>query len=118
MTAMAASRLQYPPEEFTVRLRNRLPLNVCFTFTSEQLEALRRVFGDRFDSEHDLDIRGRIFLPWSNYYLVLLVGRDRRKDLRRATTLHAKRTVKDTLLLGLSITVVAAGIGLLLMKLL
>ena len=110
MTAMTASRLHYPPEEFTVRLRQRIPMNVCFTFSSEQLEALRRVFGDRFDGEHDLDLRGRLHLPWSRYYIVLQAGRDRRQDLRRSVASSGKRTAIDSVLCALSITGVAAGI--------
>ncbi len=114
---MAASRLHYPPEEFTVRLRQRIPVNVCFTFTSEQLEALRRVFGDRFDGEHDLDMRGRLYLPWSRYYIVLQAGRDRRRDLRRSAASNVRRTAIDSVLCVLSITGVAASIAWLAMNL-
>jgi hypothetical protein len=109
MTAMAACRLNCPPEEFTVRLRQRIPMNVCFTFTSEQLDALRRVFGDRFDGEHSVDMRGRLYLPWSRYYIVLQAGRDRRTDLRRNGVSQVRRTAIDSILCGLSITGLAAG---------
>ena len=80
---MVAARLDCPAEEFTLRLRERLPMNICFTFTSDQLEALRRVFGDRLDGRHSVDMRGRLHLPWSPYYVVLQAGRDRRRNLRR-----------------------------------
>ncbi|MGA3398572.1 MAG: hypothetical protein ABSC95_05075 [Acetobacteraceae bacterium] len=106
---MAASRVHCPPEEFTFRLRERIPMNVCFTFTSEQLDALRRVFGDRLDGEHTVDMRGRLYLPWSRYYIVLQAGRDRRTDLRRNVASYVGRTTRDSLLCGLSITGLAAG---------
>jgi hypothetical protein len=106
---MTASRINYPPEEFTVRLRQRIPMNVCFTFTSEQLEALRRVFGDRFDGRHTIDIRHRLYLPWSRYYIVLQAGRDRRRDLRRTGGSQLGRTAIDSILCALSITGLAAG---------
>jgi hypothetical protein len=109
MTSMPASRLYYPPEEFTVRLRERIPLNVCFTFTSEQLEALRRVFGDRFDGEHKVDVRGRLHLPWTRYYIVLQAGRDRRKALRRDGAVTRRRTAIDTALCALTIAGLTVG---------
>jgi hypothetical protein len=92
-------------------------MNVCFTFTSEQLDALRRVFGDRFDGEHDLDMRGRLHLPWSRYYIVLQAGRDRRTELRRDGGSHARRTAIDSLVCGLSITGLVAGVVWLAMNL-
>ena len=107
---MAASRLASPPEEFTARLRQRIPMNVCFTFTSEQLDALRRIFGDRFDGEHELDLRGRLHLPWTRYYIVLQAGRDRRTDLRRDGASHAGRTALDTALCVLSLAGLSAGL--------
>lgn len=106
---MAASRLNYPPEEFTVRLRERIPMNVCFTFTSEQLDALRRVFGDRFDGEHDVDMRGRLHLPWTRYYIVLQAGRDRRRDLRRDGALSKRRIAIDTALCAMAVAGLTAG---------
>ncbi len=106
---MAASRLHCPPEEFTLRLRERIPMNVCFTFTSEQLDALRRAFGDRLDGDHTVDMRGRLHLPWSRYYLVLQAGRDRRTNLRRNVVSQVRRTAVDSFLCGLSIAGLAAG---------
>ena len=84
-------------------------MNVCFTFTSEQLDALRRVFGDRLDGEHTIDMRGRLHLPWSRYYIVLQAGRDRRRDLRRNVASQVRRTAIDSLLCGLSLTGLAVG---------
>ncbi len=107
---MAAPSLHYPDEEFTVRLRERIPMNVCFTFTSEQLDALRRAFGDRLDGEHAIDKRGRLHLPWSQYYLVLQAGRDRRRNLRRNVVPQPRQVAIDSLLLGVCIAgLIAAG---------
>ncbi len=106
---MSASRPSYPPEEFTARLRQRIPTNVCFTFTSEQLDALRRAFGDRLDADHTIDRRGRLHLPWSPYYLVFQAGRDRRRDVRRNVASQGRRTAIDSLLCGLSLTGLAVG---------
>lgn len=105
---MAASRLYCPPEEFTFRLRQRLPMNVGFSFTAEQLEALRSAFGDRFDHQHAIDMRGRVYLPWSRYYLVFQAGRDRRTDPRHRLISRRGRTVLDSVLCGLTLGGVAS----------
>ncbi len=115
---MAASRLDCPPEEFTFRLRDRIPMNVCFSFTSEQLDALRRVFGDRLDGEHTVDMRGRLHLPWSRYYIVVQAGRERRTDVRRNVVSCMQRTAIDSVLCGLCITGLAASAVWLTMNLL
>jgi hypothetical protein len=93
-------------------------MNVCFTFSSEQLDALRRAFGDRLDGEHQVDMRGLLHLPWTQYYLVFQGGRDRRTNLRRTGSSHAKRTAIYSFLCGLSITGVAAAAAWLAMDLL
>jgi hypothetical protein len=102
---MAESRVDCPKEEFTWRLRARLPMNVGFTFTSEQLQALRTAFGARFEGRHSIDLRGRLHLPWTRYYIVLQVGRDRRIDPRRRRQGPGLRIVIDSLL------VAAMGLG-------
>lgn len=85
---MVQSRFHCPEEEFTWRLRARMPMNVGFTFTQDQLQALREAFGHRFQKRHILDLRGRIRLPWTRYYMVVQFGRDRRTDLRRSVSAH------------------------------
>jgi hypothetical protein len=105
---MALSHIHCPEEEFVIRLRERLPMNVCFTFTSEQIEALRRVFGDRFDGGHEVDMRGRIYLPWSRYYIVLQAGHDRRRNLRRQGIVGRRRIAVDSLLCVLPIAAIGA----------
>ena len=104
---MVESRLYCPEEEFTGRLRSRLPMNVLFTFTAEQLQALRAGFGTRFERQHSVDMRGRLHLPWRRYYFVVQVGRDKRVDPRRSHAGVRVRTVIDSLGIGLA---VAAGL--------
>ncbi|HUB46056.1 MAG TPA: hypothetical protein VMB73_13810 [Acetobacteraceae bacterium] len=100
------SRLYCAPEEFVLRLRQRMPMDVGFTFTDEQLAALSRAFGDRFDGTHAVDMRGRLYLPWTRYYLVFQVGRDR----RHSAASQARRTAAHSFLCGLALSsaVVAA----------
>jgi hypothetical protein len=107
---MVASRLYCAPEEFVLRLRQRMPMDVGFTFTDEQLAALSHAFGDRFDGTHAVDMRGRLYLPWTRYYLVFQVGRDRRSDLGQSAASQARRTTVHSVLCGLALSsaVVAA----------
>lgn len=107
---MTTSRLYCPPEEFTFRLRQRMPMNVGFTFTHEQLEALRNAFGDRFDRRHSVDVRGRLHLPWSRYYLVVQMGRDRRLDVRRSLASQRARIALDSAVCGLGAVGLLSGL--------
>jgi hypothetical protein len=91
-------------------------MNIGFTFTTEQLEALRRAFGDRFNRRHVVDIRGRVYLPWSRYYLVLQAGRDRREDIPPDSKKSFFRTIFDSVILGLLIGALISGVVVLAMK--
>lgn len=113
---MIWSRLYSPEEEFTGRLRSRMPMNVLFTFTADQLQALRSAFGSRFQSRHSVDMRGSLFLPWSRYYVVLQVGRDRREDPRRTCAKSRFRTLIDSISFGLLLAGGLAGVAWLAMK--
>ena len=83
-------------------------MNIGFSFTTEQLQALRQAFGTRFERRHSLDVRGRLHLLWSDYYIVVQFGRDRRVDLRRSRRAALFRTIIDSLCCGL---VLLAGIS-------
>ena len=113
---MVESRLYCPEEEFTGRLRSRLPMNVLFTFTAEQLQALRRAFGTRYERRHSVDMRWRLHLPWRRYYVVLQIGRDKRVDPRRSRGSAHLRMVIDSLGIGLTVAAGLAGLGWLLMQ--
>lgn len=115
---MVESRLYCPEEEFTGRLRSRLPMNVLFTFTAEQLQALRAAFGTRFERRHSLDMRGRLYLPWRRYYFVLQIGRDKRTDPRRSRGGVRLRTMIHSLSIGLTIAAGLAGLAWLAMQIL
>lgn len=107
---MKRSDLDGASENFTTRLRSRLPMNVWFTFTGEQLEALRQAFGARFQRRHSLDVRGRLYLPWSRYYIVLQLGRDERTDQQRSPT-ERGRTVAHSVFFLLVLSAGLAGLG-------
>ncbi|HUB12635.1 MAG TPA: hypothetical protein VMB34_11805 [Acetobacteraceae bacterium] len=107
---MTASRLQCGPADFLLRLRQRMPMNIGFTFTDEQLEALARAFGDRFDGRHAVDMRRRIYLPWSPYYVVIQAGRDRRTDFRRGALGNFWRGAVDGFLCGAMLSAIAVGV--------
>ena len=112
---MADSRLYSPEEEFTGRLRSRLPMNVLFTFSAEQLQALRAAFGTRFQKPHSVDLRWRLHLPWRRYYLVVQLGPDKRTDLRRSRRTARLRTAIDSA--GVALTLAGiAGLGWLAMQ--
>ena len=115
---MDQSRLSSPDEEFTGRLRSRMPMNVLFTFSADQLEALRSAFGSRFQNRHCVDVRSRVFLPWSRYYVVVQIGRDRRSDPRRSKGAGRLRTLIDSLGLGLVVFGGVAGMVWLAIRLL
>lgn len=74
----AQHRRMSPSEHFIARFLARVPREIGESFTCEQLHAVQRVFGMRYVTEHGVDIRRRVRLPWGRYYLVLLAGRDRR----------------------------------------
>jgi len=104
---MARSRLYCAPYEFILRLRQRMPMDIGFTFSDEQLAALSHAFGDRFCGHHSVDMRGRFRLPWLRCYLVFQAGRDRRTDPRRGTP--ARRIAIARFLCGLLLSLVTVG---------
>lgn len=110
---MVDSRLYCPEEEFTGRLRSRLPMNVLFTFSADQLQALRTAFGTRFERRHSLDVRWRVRLPWQRYYVVVQFGRDKRVDPRRS---RSQGSVVQSLGFILTLGAVLAGLGWLAMQ--
>ncbi len=65
------------------RFLSQIPTEVAVTFTTEQLEEIRKQLGDRQWHLHPLDVRLSfpIFGRW--FYLVILAGRERRKQPRQ-----------------------------------
>lgn len=66
---------------FVENLFSRIPTSVAETFTDDQLKALELAFAR---SEHSVDIRRSVSLFGKGYYFILLVmGRERRPEGRR-----------------------------------
>jgi len=55
---------------------------VAASFTKEQRVALQTMFGDWSATRHPVDIRCTFPLGWRRFYLVLLMGWDRRRFIR------------------------------------
>ena len=71
-----------PPDPFLTRFLARMPAETRASFTPAQLDAVRRAFGMRHTGGHAIDWRRTLRLPWGRWYVVLLVGRDRRGGRR------------------------------------
>ena len=72
---------QHPIQDPAIqRLLSRMPDAVSQSFSTEQLFGLREAIGARGGRIHSVDMRPTLkfpFLPWS-FYVVFLVGRNRR----------------------------------------
>jgi hypothetical protein len=62
------------------RFLERLPPALAASFSSAQLEAIELHFGMRHRVKHGIDWRRRIRLPFLSGYVVVLAGRDARRD--------------------------------------
>lgn len=72
-----------PSEAFIARFLRRVSPEVAASFTPDQLAAVQHAFGMRYAMDHAVDVRRTMSLPWGRFYLVLLGGRDRRREPRR-----------------------------------
>lgn len=63
---------------------SRIPKDVAPTFTSAQLDAVKRAFGARSAGAHAVDLRFSVPLGRGRGYVVLLAGREQRSDDRLA----------------------------------
>ncbi len=73
-----------PHSRFIGRFLGGLPQDVADSFTPEQLAAVERAFGMRYAPGHAVDVRRSIGVLGRRFYLVLLLGRERTGDARRA----------------------------------
>jgi len=103
---------------YTQHLLECLPPELVRSFTKEQYQALKKAF-TRYQTRHMLDIRGTIPLLFTQYYFVLLFGKDRRQstqatlaDRRQNTSEKGARLISATIT-ALLYTVVVAGLFLL-----
>lgn len=98
----------------------RIDPRLAASFTPEQCEAIKAMFGARGIARHTVEIRRSLPIGRGRYYLVLLLGRERRTVNR----LYSEGTVSSSFtLLGYAITAAlwllpAVGAALLLQALL
>lgn len=69
-------------DPFIIGLKQRLPEELRESFTDEQLQGLRTAFATRSWGRHKLDLRGTFSFWRTQYYYVLVAGRNKR-DLTR-----------------------------------
>lgn len=69
-------------DEFLAHYFRRIDPAVAASFTKEQRHAIRTMFGDRGATRHAVDVRCTFPLGWRRFYLVFLLGRDRRRTIR------------------------------------
>lgn len=77
-----ALRTHVPVDRFTIELNNRLPTELKGTFTPEQVEAMKVLFGTRSWQRHSCDVRKRFRLRKKTYYLILIMGNTDSDDRR------------------------------------
>ncbi len=103
---LVASPRQQPgatrPNPFQTRFLARVPASIAASFTAEQLAAVQLAFGMRHTPSHAMDCRRTLSLPWGRYYLVLLVGRDWRREGGQPGLATAGRLLLDTLGCGIA----------------
>lgn len=69
---------QQAPDPFLNQFFDRIPKDVAATFTDAQLDAVKRAFGARSWGAHSIDLRFSLPLPWRRFYVVFLIGKERR----------------------------------------
>jgi len=63
-------------------LANRCGPSIAGSFTPGQFAALKRAFATRAIDPHPVDVRTRYSVFGFSFYMVLLMGRERRKSIR------------------------------------
>jgi hypothetical protein len=73
-----------PTEDpFIEKFFSRIPRAAAESFSPEQLSAIKMAFAARSWGTHAIDLRLSLPLPGARYYLVFLLGRERRPRERR-----------------------------------
>jgi hypothetical protein len=77
-------RMDGSGDPFLAKFFARIPADVASSFTPAQLDAVKMAFGARSWGSHAIDIRKSFGLPlvWRRFYLVLLMGAERREEDR------------------------------------
>jgi len=69
-------------DPFIIGLKQRLPEELRESFSNEQLQGLRTAFATRSWARHKLDLRGTLNIWRTQYYFVLVAGRNKRSLTR------------------------------------
>lgn len=69
-------------DTFVKKFLARMPPRTAETFNEAQLLELKRVFHDRIDRRHTVDMRISLPLLQRRFYLVFLLGKDKRLSQR------------------------------------
>ncbi|MCQ2046344.1 Uncharacterised protein [Stutzerimonas stutzeri] len=69
-------------DPFIRGLKQRLPEHLRESFSEEQLDALRGVFGARSWVKHRVDLRGTVKVWRDRYYFAIVAGRNKRNLTR------------------------------------
>jgi len=73
-----AAKSATPRDPFIDHYFKRIDPRVAATFTGEQREAIKTMFGARGMAQHSVEIRRSLPIGRRRYYLVMLMGRERR----------------------------------------
>ncbi|NIA68091.1 3-phosphoshikimate 1-carboxyvinyltransferase [Pelagibius litoralis] len=79
----------------------RIDPQLAASFSEEQCAAIKEMFGARGVAKHAVELRRSVPIGWRRYYLVLLMGRERRTFDR---LFSEGATTRPFLLLGYAIT--------------
>jgi hypothetical protein len=90
--------MERPADPFLAKLFARIPREVAASFDEAQLAAIKRAFGARDFGTHAIDVRRSLRLLWWRFYIVLLVGKERRDDERLAAEGSLFGTVGNSLI--------------------
>ena len=74
---------EFPADPVIQNIVNRIPRDVLKTFTPEQMQAVGDAMRKSLEGRHIIDYRTTFRWMFKRYYLVLLVGKDRRKQVRQ-----------------------------------
>ena len=72
----------FHPDPFFQRFFDQIPPEIAHTFTPEQLQAIKRIYGDRSLAKHAVNLRLSMPIPGLRFYLILLLGKEQRSRAR------------------------------------
>jgi hypothetical protein len=99
-------------DAFMGRFFASIPLEICATYTPRQLAAVKRAFAGETGRRHPVDIRLSIPLLVRRFYLVLLMGPERRTAERRNRERSQNQIVRAANLVFLSILIIVVLLAL------